>query len=118
MDEKFEPCTLVEHENNFSLVKSITGVFKEKAEIFEQMGFCGNGYDWNEIVKELIRTKAPEISSEIHYDSEAMMFCVYSDNLAALKVVAQLIRLVINDENLLIKAIENTTPRLSPTSCT
>ncbi|MDR3258321.1 MAG: immunity 51 family protein [Fusobacteriaceae bacterium] len=45
--------------------------------LHENEGFCGNGYDWESLVKEFIKEKCPKITSKIYFDPEMGLFCAY-----------------------------------------
>ena len=59
-----------------------------KTEIFESRfneGFEGNGYDWGSLALVFLNEKQSELKSDINFDPEAGMYCVYSSNKLALK---------------------------------
>lgn len=51
-------------------------------------GFRGDGYDWQSLADIFIKEHLPQLSDDIHFDSESDMFCVYSTNKDALKQFA------------------------------
>ncbi len=44
----------------------------------------GNGYDWESLAHTFIKEKFPNLIKHIKFDSEANMFCAYSENSDAL----------------------------------
>jgi len=47
-------------------------------------GFIGNGYDWDSLAQVFLDEKCSDMQDSIKFDSEADMFCVYSDDEGAL----------------------------------
>ena len=59
-----------------------------KPEIFESRedeGCEGNGYDWEALARVFLEEKCEELLEDIEFDSEAGMFCAYSEDSEALK---------------------------------
>jgi Immunity protein 51 len=111
-ENEFEPCILLEYEEEFGLLFTINGVFEEKVEIFREMGFSGSGNNWCGVVDILVRINAPEFNEKLDYDSEFDLFTVASQDIEALREVARLIRGVIEDNNLLKIAIKKADPNM------
>jgi hypothetical protein len=109
-EEDFEPCGLVEHDGgHYSL---IFDDFHLTEDVFEEMGFEAGGYAWHGVVEALVRMKAPKLAKRLEYDPEASMFAVLSDDLEALKKVAELMRKAIANPALLKEAIQKADPNL------
>jgi hypothetical protein len=106
----FEPCGLVEHDDGtWSL---LFDDFHLTEDVFEEMGFDAGGYAWHGVIDALVRMKAPKLAKKLKYDPEASMFVVLSDDLDALKKVAELMRKAIANPSLLKEAIEKADPEL------
>jgi predicted dinucleotide-binding enzyme len=106
---EYAPCTLVEHEGNYSLCFT---EFESGAETFEEMDLESGGYAWHGVVDALVRMKAPKLQPKLSYDPESSMFVVVSEDKDALKKVAELIRDAIADPKLLKQAIKKADPEL------
>ena len=70
---------------DFSICLNVGEYLKEVFDTRADEGFAGNGYDWESLAKVYIEEKCPDLFEELEFDSEADMFCVYSDSLEALK---------------------------------
>jgi len=100
-NEQIKPFFWVEHEKSNSLCLTV-GEFKD--EIFlsrEDEGFEGNGYDWGSLALVFIDEKMPELKSDIKFDPEGSMFCVYSENAEALKKFAVEFRAMCENDSLM-----------------
>ena len=54
-----------------------------KKELFTKRndeGIMGSGYDWEKVVSVLLQELEPDLSGYVYFDSEADLFCSYSDN--------------------------------------
>ena len=70
--------------------------------IFEEVwGYEANGHAWQALLQTLVQTHHPEIAPLLSYDSEADMFCVRSSDAEQLKHVAQLVRMLLEDQKML-----------------
>lgn len=56
-------------------------VFDTRAE----EGFEGSGYDWESLVKVFLEERKPDLIEKVKFDSKSSMFCVYSEDVAALR---------------------------------
>lgn len=65
----------------------------------------GNGYDWTQVVRVLVREHAPQIARKLRYDPEADTFSVSSKDDAAVRKVADLLRRVAKNRKELEDAI-------------
>lgn len=69
--------------------------FRRHPEQFESDN--GNGYDWELFAKMYLESCFPEMIGSIQFDSEADMFCMYSDQKSALEVFSQELKRVTDD---------------------
>ncbi len=84
-EKKIAPFTWSEYKETASVCLD-AGIYLQ--EVFDSRadeGFEGSGYDWESLAKVFLDEKCPELISEINFDSEAGMFCVYSKNMEALQ---------------------------------
>lgn len=95
------PFTFSKTDNVYSLLLSNN----MKWNIFEKAGFMGSGHDWNRLIEALIREQSPEILSYLNFDSEADMFCVYSENLESLQTISKLVEKFYDDDKLMEEAV-------------
>ena len=106
IEAEFEPCTLVDHDDDhYSLVFSIMGVFEEETKIFKEFGLEGNGHDWYELIHLWIDDYLPELNPNLRYDTESSMFVAHSNDLGTLRSVAGIVRSITLDDNRLRDAI-------------
>lgn len=88
LEKRIAPFFWVEGRDTNSLCLNVG---EYKAEIFETRedeGFEGNGYDWGSLALVFISEEMPEFVDVINLDSEAEMFCAYSDDKLALEEFA------------------------------
>ena len=52
-------------------------------------GFQGSGYDWGSVAEVFLNDTQPAWRADLHFDSEADMFCAYASNAASLEAFAQ-----------------------------
>lgn len=90
MNEYF-PCKLVEHEKGFSIICSDFHYFDN---YFGDKG--GGGYTLERLAKKLV--KDHKIQNEVSFDSEAGMFCAYSQAKEGLLKLALLLREITGSE--------------------
>lgn len=84
-EKEIAPFSWVEYKDTASVCLD-AGIYLQ--EVFDSRadeGFEGSGYDWEGLAKVFLDEKCPELISEINFDSEAGMFCVYSKNIEALQ---------------------------------
>ena len=74
--------------------------------IFENRGLQGGGYTWEGIVRSLIEMRMPEALPRLSLGAEADNMHVYCSSPELLEQVAA-IRSAINDQQLMISAIEH-----------
>jgi hypothetical protein len=84
--EKIKPFLLVEHDSgNVSVILNV-GTYK--SEIFQSRadeGFEGNGYDWGSVAAVFLEERMPHLVDIVRFDSEADMFCAYSNKKEAIE---------------------------------
>lgn len=76
------PFVWVEHKESVSVVLDAGEYLQE---IFDAQDFEGSGYDWEGLAKVFLDEKCSDLSEKIHFDSEAGMFCVFSEDTNALQ---------------------------------
>ncbi|KQY79639.1 hypothetical protein ASD24_20115 [Paenibacillus sp. Root52] len=85
LEKELAPFIFIDAQTgSYSVILNV-GTYKQ--EVFESRadeGFEGNGYDWASLAAVFLEEKMPELVAVIHFDPEADMFCVYSDNKDAL----------------------------------
>jgi hypothetical protein len=87
---QFAPATLVDHgEGHYSLVYSAFPAFDD---LFKRKGLQGGGYTWHGMVVHMLEEQDPESLEALDFDPEASMFCALSDDLDALRSVADILR--------------------------
>ncbi len=102
MKNDFFPCLLVEHDNSFSIICSEFHFFDD---YFGDKG--GGGYSVERLAKKL--AKEHNIKIEVDFDSEAGMFCAFSNNRDSLLKLCNLLQEITGpEENHLSQ--ENTRP--------
>ena len=99
---EFFPCILVEHEKSFSIICSNFHYFDD---YFGDSG--GGGYTVQELAKKLV--KEHNIQKEISFDSEAGIFCAYSENRDVLLQLSHLLQKITGNEEMHLPK-ENTQP--------
>lgn len=86
--EKFQkeiaPFIWVAIDDGFSVCLNVGHYLQDLFASRTEEGFWGNGYDWESLARVFLEEKRPNLLDEIDFDSEAGMFCAYSDNKDAL----------------------------------
>lgn len=99
LSERIAPFLLVRHPGgNVSLILNVGGY---KDDIFlerQEEGFEGNGYDWQSLARVFLQERLPELASIIRFDSEAGMFCAYTNQPEALYRFAEGLKRLCEDE--------------------
>jgi hypothetical protein len=109
MTDDLAPSRLVEHtfDGATSLYSLTFDDFGPCADAFEARGFDAGGYSWHGVVETLVKLEAPEIADQIGYDPESSMFAAYGNDRDALLRVAELIREVQTNRELLERVLDN-----------
>ncbi|WP_020469576.1 Imm51 family immunity protein [Zavarzinella formosa] len=107
---EYAPCTVWKNDDGTHVLGFSD--FGPTADIFEELGYEGGGYDWHGVVDALVRMKAKKIRQKLDYDPEGSMFTALSKDQAAIKQVADLIRAAVEDPILLRKALAKADPDL------
>lgn len=104
MKNDFYPCQLIEHADSFSIVLSDFYLFDD---YLGNKG--GGGYAIERLAKKIL--KENNISEGIRFDSEAGMFCAYSENKELLQNLCILLRKLTGEEEYSTKL--NSKPKIS-----
>ncbi len=88
---KYFPCALVEHNDHYSIITSNFHYFEDH---FLECDV--GGYTINTLAKSLVKTHSIK---NIKFDSEAGMFCAYSENKESLLQLSQQLREITGAEN-------------------
>lgn len=83
--DSIKPFSWIEHEDSYSVCLSNLNFKSEIIQSRADEGFEGNGYDWASLASAYIDKKLPELAELIQFNSEADMFCAYSEDAVALK---------------------------------
>ena len=86
--ESIKPFRWVEYDAGCSVLLDVGEYKNEIFELRADEGFEGGGYDWQSLARVFLDEKMPELVSAIKFDSEASMFCAYSENADSLKEFA------------------------------
>jgi hypothetical protein len=73
--------------------------------VFEESGWCGNGYDWGAVAQALARMKLPDGAGSLFFDPEGDYLLVLGPNRAALEELAGWLQAAMQDGNLLREAM-------------
>jgi Immunity protein 51 len=104
MEDDFAPCKLIAYnDGGYGLI--LSDAHFTHYDVFEEAGREGNGYDWSGVVAVLVGEQWPALVARVSYHSEAGMFVARSDDRAALREIAQLIRRVMQDKALLRETV-------------
>lgn len=77
--------------------------FEEKAEIFKEraeLGWTGNGLDWNSVAQVIIAEQFPHLTDELTFASDADIFSV-SGSKASLTVLGLALKITFDDDHIL-----------------
>jgi Immunity protein 51 len=77
---------------------------------FEPHGQHGNGYGWDAVARQAIRSCAPAIAERVEYGSESGTFVAHSADRAALEQRGALLRAAFHDRALLDELICDADP--------
>jgi len=83
--EAINPFKWIEDDGQFTVCLDVGEYCDDLFKIRESEGFIGNGYDWESLALVFLEDKMPKLEDELEFDSEAGMFCVYSENKKALE---------------------------------
>lgn len=83
--EAIKPFFWVNHEGSASVCLEAGEYLQEVFDTRADEGFEGGGYGWESLAKVFLEEKCPTLLEQIHFDSEAGMFCAYSKDTDALK---------------------------------
>lgn len=97
--EDIAPFFIIQHHPYaLSLLLKMDNGFK--AEAFHKFGLEGNSKDWEALTKALIKEYEENNSGEglFHFDSDEDVFCVFSQYVDDLMMLAKIIRTTCNDD--------------------
>ena len=75
--------------------------------LFDERELQGGGYTWEGVVRSLIEMRMPDVLSQLSIGAEADNMYVYCSRREPLEKVAALIRAAIDDQQLMVSAIEH-----------
>ena len=100
--EDIAPFMWVDHDNGTcSLILYVGDYLVDVFETRADAGFEGSGYDWNSLALVFLEEKMPEVAEVINADPEGSMFCMYSNDAAALEKFARGFRAACEDRKLI-----------------
>ena len=79
------PFLWVDHEDSASVCLNVGEYIQDVFDTRADEGFEGSGYDWESLAQVFLKEKMPELIEKVNFDSEASMFCAYSEDKTALK---------------------------------
>lgn len=89
IEEKFKneiaPFFWVGYEGGNSVCLTAGEYLQDVFDTRAEEGFEGSGYDWESLAKVFLNDKSPDLIKKVNFDSEAGMFCVYSEDTRALQ---------------------------------
>lgn len=83
--KEISPFTWVEYKGTVSVCLNAGEYLQEIFDALADKGFEGSGYDWESLAKVYLAEKRPDLVDNINFDSEAGMFCAYSENTEAMQ---------------------------------
>ena len=83
--DRIKPFAWIEYNGSFSVCLDAGEYLQMLFDARADEGFEGSGYDWESLARVFIEERCPELSDKLEFDSEAGMFCVYSEDDNALK---------------------------------
>jgi hypothetical protein len=104
----YDPLVLFEYDHkpgNYCLM--LTDAMVDVMEVFEEAGRYGNGYNWEAVARQAMRTYAQEYDGLFDYDPEAGMFVAYGDNRVALEKLGGLLAKAFHDRELLSELLKD-----------
>ena len=82
------PFKIMKFDDKYSLTLDQSNFDKNIFTSRASDGITGTGYDYESLFRTFITGKLPHLSREFYYDSEAGMFCAYSDNKKSIEELA------------------------------
>ena len=105
-DSPYYPFS-IRNDDNGEYTVSLNAEDEYKTDEFEDNELLGNGYDWERLAKEFIRTEMPEAEDEIKFDPEADKFFAYSENEEMLRRFVMALKNACEDDEKLESLIRN-----------
>src|SRR5690242_14902914 len=90
----FAPFVLFEYEHEFGRYCLMLGEeeMEQVEAVFEAHELEASGYGWNDLVECVVRVRMPGFADALEFDSESATFAVNSDDLDAIRQLADLLR--------------------------
>lgn len=107
-EDKIKPFGWVEQDTGFSLLLEVGEYKNEVFETRADEGFEGGGYDWESLARVFLTEKMPELEDIVNFDSEASLFCAYSENEDSLKKFAIGFKSACEDDELILDLFSRT----------
>ncbi len=100
--EDIAPFFFVQH-HPFALALLLRADVHFKADIFNKLGLEGSSKDWETLTRGIIKEYEEEHSGTdmFHFDIDEDIFCVFSQYIDDLMVLAKMLRAACNDEKLM-----------------
>lgn len=83
-EKEIAPFFWVDQSSGASVCLTVAGYLQEVFDTRAEEGFIGNGYDWSSLAQVFLDEKCSDLQGKINFDSEAEMFCAYSNDKDAL----------------------------------
>lgn len=99
--ERIKPFEWVQYKERFSVCLETGGYLQDVFDVRSDEGFEGNGYDWESLAKVFLEERCQNLSDKLEFDSEADMFCVYSEDDKSLQDFICLFKETCEDEKLI-----------------
>ena len=96
-----------EDDDSVGIYSLLLTEFATCEEVFNEFNHEGGGYDWESMIKYVLETKHRNLSKTVEFDSEASMFCAYSQDKESLEKVEEIINRLIDDHTELRQAISS-----------
>src|SRR5262245_28128915 len=95
----FAPFVVLEYESSpgyYGLIL-FDGEMEEVEDVFEDQGAEGNGHGWEGLAESLVKSRMPEATDRLDFNSEAGTFAVNSRDLDALRRLAAILHQAFHD---------------------
>ena len=108
-NETYAPFVLFEYEHkpgNFCLMLSDRHMV-HVTDVFEAQGVYGNGYDWEAVARQVVRSRGGALEGRFKYDPEAGTFVAYGTDVEALRELGAALKLAFDDRSVLAELIRD-----------
>jgi len=107
--DEFDPAVLLQQKSGgYELM--LIGMSEAGYAIVDERGLQGGGYTWEGLCRYLVRSRAPELVSEITYDCEGDTFIAQAQSLEVIRKVGALVQQAMNDPVLIREAFDKAEP--------